>query len=342
MIGDGSAGGSPAGGLTPDLRALALFKQVAETGSFTRAARELGLSQPAVSQQVAALEARLGTRLVVRAAARGGRAEATGSRGVSLTPAGELLLHYARQILRKLDEAQAALASLIGADPAGGVVGCLRIAVEEAAVQRPLVPVLAALCERYPRLAVSVAVEPTGVALERLREGEIELAVVVRPDYAAGLELEPLGRDELVAAAPAGYPWSGDHVEPHELRRAPLIVPDRRSQSFRLVEQWLLEGGATPTSAPRLAAEVGDAAAVADLVRAGLGVGIVPAWGLRPEGGSRLRTVRLGVHGLARAWVLACRAGEALPAAGRAFRQLCGERFRLPAGPFPAPPPPGG
>ncbi len=321
-------------GLPFDLRALALFRRVAETGGFTRAARELGLSQSAMSQQIAALEARLGARLVVRAAPGSGRK-------LALTPAGELLLHYARQLLRKLDEAQAALAGLTGADAAGGFAGCLRVAIEETAAQRLLVPVVTALCERHPRLAVSVVAEPTDVALERLREGSVEAAIVVRPDDAPELDFEPLGRDELVAIAPASHPWGDQRcVEPEELRKAPLIVPDRRSQSFRLLERWLLERGAAPGSAPRLAAEVGDANAVADLVRAGIGVGVVPAWAVRLEGSPRLRLARLGAAGLARAWVLACRAGEPLPGAGRAFRQLCQERFRLPAGLSPASLPP--
>ncbi len=337
-----------------DLRALALFRRVAETGGFTRAARELGLSQSAVSQQVAALEARLGARLVVRAASGGGRTgapagtDAGGGRGgtvtgrrLTLTPAGELLLHYTRQLLRKLDEAQAALDGLTGADAAGGFAGCLRVAIEETGAQRLLVPVVTALCERHPRLAVSVVVEPTDVALERLRDGAVEAAIVVRPDDTPDLDFEPLGRDELVAIAPVSHPW-GDQsgVEPDELRKAPLIVPDRRSQSFRLLERWLLERGAAPGTAPRLAVEVGDAGAVADFVRAGIGVGVVPAWAVRLDGHPRLRMARLGAAGLARAWVLACRAGEPLPGASRAFKQLCQERFRLPAGPSPAAMPP--
>lgn len=77
-------------------------------------------------------------------------------------------------------------------------------------------------------------------------------------------------------------------------------------------------------------------AAVADLVRVGIGVGVVPAWSARLDGGPRLRVARLGSGGLARAWVLATRTGEPSLPAIRIFRQLCQERFRLPAGLSPA------
>lgn len=320
----------PRPGTTMDLRELALFARVAEAGSFTRAARELGLSQSAASQRVAALERRLGTRLVVRHPPRGA---AAGGR-LPLTPAGELLLGYTRQLLRTLEAARTALAGLgDGADPAA-VVGRLRLAVEDGATQRLLVPVLLALRERHPRVVVSVSVEPTDAALERLREGELDLALVVKPDAAAGVELEPLGRDELVAVAPPGYPW-GERtvVEPAALREAPLLVPDRRSQSFRLFERWLLEAGAAPGSAPHLAADASDAAILCALARAGLGVGIVPSWAARGEEVPRLRALPLGPARVTRTWMLARPARHPEPAISRVVRQLCRERFRLAPGP---------
>src|SRR5262244_945676 len=123
-----------------DAKLLRTFVTIVDLHSFTRAGRRLGLSQSAISQQIGAQERMLGVKLLVRA-----------GKGVRPTPAGELLLHYARQILQKVDEAQRVLTSY---ETTGA--GVLRIGAGGAACEHLLPSVLQAFHDEYPHLELRV------------------------------------------------------------------------------------------------------------------------------------------------------------------------------------------
>ena len=121
------------------LRELTAFVRAGETGSFSRVARELGVSQPSISRMVASLEARLGVKLLLRT-----------TRHVAPTDAGRVFLERARQILGDLDEAENAAR---GAD---SLRGTLRVALSGAFGIREVIPRLPGFAEQHPKLGIEL------------------------------------------------------------------------------------------------------------------------------------------------------------------------------------------
>src|SRR5207245_5463964 len=121
------------------LQELSVFVRAAETGSFSRVAREFGVSQPSVSRMVASLEARLGVKLLLRT-----------TRQVTPTDAGSVFLERARQIVGDLDDAENAAR---GAD---SLRGTLRVALSGAFGNREVIPHLPGFAERHPHLAIEL------------------------------------------------------------------------------------------------------------------------------------------------------------------------------------------
>lgn len=288
-----------------DAKLLRAFVTIVDLRSFTRAGRRLGLSQSAMSQQIAAHERMLGVRLLVRA-----------GQGVRPTPAGEVLLQYARQILNKIDEAQRVLTEY---EVTG--TGVLRIGAGGAACEHVLPGVMRAFHETFPQVELRVLSAPTRLTIDRLLSGDLDVGLVTLPIAEPKLRLYDIGRDELVLVAAPSHPWAKRaRVETSELAEQPLLVYERRSSSFRIVERMLLEAGVFP----RVAMELDRLGAVTSMVRAGLGVAIVPRWGVADDiAGGRLAGLAIGAHGLFRTWGLGVRADAHQPQTLRAFIRLC-------------------
>ncbi|MFN8642890.1 MAG: LysR family transcriptional regulator [Candidatus Binatia bacterium] len=292
-----------------DARLLRTFVTIVDVRSFTRAGRRLGLSQSAISQQVAAQERQLGVKLLVRSGT-----------GVRPTPAGELLLHYARQILAKVDEAQRMLTVY---DATGASV--LRLGAGGAACEHLLPPILQAFHEEFPRVELRVLSGPSPRSIERLVEGDLDAALLSLPLNDPKLRIFEIGRDELVAIVAPNHELAGrKRIEVGELAGRPLLVYERRSSTFRLVERALLEASIFP----RIVMELDHLGAVASMVRAGLGLAIVPRWAIADDlAEGRLAALSIGKSGLARAWGLGLRAEDHQPQTLRAFVRLCLERL---------------
>src|SRR3954447_594491 len=151
-----------------ELRHLAALEAVGRTHSFVAAARELGYTQSAISQQVARLEAAVGQRLVERAG---------GPRPVSLTEAGTLLLRHADAIVAQLDAAQADMAAL-----AEGAAGPLRVGIFQSVGARILPGLLRRFREEWPRVEVRVREETDAAELLKLLEhGDLDLSFADLP-----------------------------------------------------------------------------------------------------------------------------------------------------------------
>ena len=290
-----------------ETKQLRIFKAIVEVGSFTGAGEALGLSQPAISQHVRALEESAGVPLLVRV-----------GKSTRPTPAGEVLLHCARQVLERVDSAGRMLA-----EHAHGRVGVVRIGTPEVPCNYLLPPVLVELKRRFPKIDVRVVSGHTAVTLGRLGGGEIELALVPLPADTGRLRVLETGRDELVAIVPRSHAWTGlPWVAAREFERQPLILYDRASQITDLTLAFLLDEGVFP----RVAVEIDHIEAVKELVRGGLGVAVVPWWAARRElAEESLMAVRLGPTGLSRTWGLVYPESRALPAALRALVTLFAE-----------------
>ena len=201
---------------------LRAFAAVARTGSFSRAAEELYVSQPAVSKHVASLEAELGARLFDRSRA-----------GVTLTAAGESLADYVLRAEALLANARRALA----AQPETGV---LALAASGIPGTYLLPEPLAEFHAAYPRIEVDFRLSTSGEALELVRAHRVELAVVGGLDAPAELESEPLVEDELVLAGPPAL--GGRRLRPRDLVGQTWISREEGSSTRAAVEaaRWQL------------------------------------------------------------------------------------------------------
>jgi molybdate transport repressor ModE-like protein len=199
----------------PRLRA---FAAVARHGSFSRAADELYVSQPAVSKHVAALEAELGSRLVERR--RG---------GTVLTPAGSVLADY---VLR----AQALLANASRALAAGGDadVGTLAVAASGIPGEFVLPDVVARFHERHPSVELDFRLTTSAGALALVRAHAVEIAVVGGLTLPSDLDAEPLVEDEIVLVGPPGL--AGRRLRPSALDRLTWVSREEGSSTRAAVD----------------------------------------------------------------------------------------------------------
>lgn len=239
-----------------ELRQLRAFEMVARCGSFSRAADELNLSQPAVTAQVQGLERELGLRLLERLPRR-----------VLPSPAGEVLLDYARQLLNLEEQASRALAELKGLKS-----GTLRVGASPTIGTYLLPAMLGEFKRQYPGLRLIAEIGPTPRVVEELQAHALDLGLVEAPVAAEDLVVEPFLTDELVLIVPAGHPWARRRrIRPGDLVGAPIVSREPTSGTRQLVEERLRSSGVEVTSI----LELGGVEAIKNAVAAGLGVSFV-------------------------------------------------------------------
>jgi DNA-binding transcriptional LysR family regulator len=242
-----------------DPRRVLTFREVARLGSFSRAAEALALTQPAVSQQVAALERQAGAQLLER-----------GPGGLSLTPAGELLLAHADVVADRLDLAVGQLAEL-----AGHAARELRIGAFPSALATRVPQALARLTVERPEVKADVSERTTGALVEGVRTGELHVAVcfqdAARPRREhEGAERIDLGEEPFRALLPEGHALAGGGpLRLQQLADEVWVAPSREGMIAHACEA----AGFTP--AIRYVSR--DPLANRGLVAAGLAVTISPA-----------------------------------------------------------------
>ncbi|GGX68055.1 LysR family transcriptional regulator [Streptomyces minutiscleroticus] len=260
-----------------EARHLRVLRAVAATGSFSAAGRALGCTQPAVSQQMKALEASVGTPLLIRS-----------GREMRLTEAGEALVRHAAGILAGLTAAEEEVAAI-----AGLRAGRVRL-VSFPSGSSTLVPTaLAALRAAHPGTRVSLEEAEPPRSVDLLREGDCDLTLAFRYEGAApeewdDLVVRPLLTDRLVGLVPEGHRLAGaESVAIGDLAAEPWIAGCPRCRG-RLVE--VCEGAGFT---PRIDFATDDYPAVVGLVGAGLGVAVLPELAVGSVRTERVRTVRL-------------------------------------------------
>jgi DNA-binding transcriptional LysR family regulator len=239
-----------------DTRQLAAFCAVVERQSFSQAAERLGVTQPAVSLQVRALEKRLGKRLLDRS---GRRVEPTEA-GLALYRGAQRMLALEGQLLDELDEAGG-----------GELGGTLQIGASTGPGST-VVPVL--LCEfqrQNPGVAVSLSISDTQSVVERVAERELELGIVGAARRHRGVTFEPFFRDDVVLACPPGHRFAGKSVTLDDLKDEPLIVMQEGAGVRQVIEDELRQAGSRLRDLqPRL--ELGLQESARSAVAAGYGV----------------------------------------------------------------------
>ncbi len=211
-----------------DTRQLAAFCAVVERRSFSQAAERLGVTQPAVSLQVRALEKRLGQRLLDRS---GRRVEPTEA-GMRLYRGAQRLLALEEQIL---DE--------VAAEAEGELLGTFQIGASTGPGNVVLSRLVCEFQRENPELHVALLVADTQRVVELVAERELELGVVGAGRRHRGVAFEPFFRDEVILATPPGHPFAGKTVTLDDLRGDTLIVMQEGAGVRQIIEDELRSRG---------------------------------------------------------------------------------------------------
>ena len=239
-----------------DTRQLQAFCEVLERRSFSQAAERLGVTQPAVSLQVRALEKRLGTQLLDRS---GRRVEPTEA-GLKLYRSAQRLLALEEEIVNELAE-----------DATGELSGTLAIGASTGPGGVVLSTLLCRFAEQHPQLHVALSVFDTQTVIERVADRSLELGVVGAAPRHRGVEYEPFVRDTVVLVCPPGHPFAGRTVTLAELREQNLILMQEGAGVRQMLEEELRRAG-TRLRDLDVRIELGLQESVAHAVRAGYGV----------------------------------------------------------------------
>jgi DNA-binding transcriptional LysR family regulator len=240
-----------------NLDQLRAFVEVVERGSFTAAAKELNLSQPAVTHQVRELEKRFEVVLIERLGKR-----------AFLTAAGEKLIEHARHLL---DEDARTRMSMRRFDQSWG--GRVRIGTSATVLMYALPPILQKLKRAHPQLDIHLKAGMSAATLKALKENTLDLGLCALPVEDPAFETVHLFDDELVAILPAKRGETPRKVTPAFLAARPLIIGNEESALRRSILEWLARAGPPPK--PIMTFD--NVEAIKSLVAVGLGASIVPS-----------------------------------------------------------------
>ena len=256
---------------------IRVFRAVAHHLNFSRAAEELLLTQPAVTQQIKALEEEIGSPLFDRG---GGR--------ISLTPGGKALLPFADRLKALDEEALAAIGKACGEH-----AGELALGASQTIAQYLLPNMIASFITSNPRVHVTAKSGNSDEMLEALVQGEVHLALIEGPEQRRDVHIEPFMEDHMVLVVPAGHEWADHTIEIEELKSAPLLMREFGSGSRRVVEQSLVNAGLR-TKDLNVRMEIDSTEGLLSAVEAGLGVTFVSRWAVRNQLAlESLRTARV-------------------------------------------------
>jgi len=211
-----------------DTKQLAAFCEVVERRSFSQAADQLGVTQPAVSLQIRSLEQRLGQQLLDRS---GRRVEPTEA-GLRLYRGAQRLLAMEQQLLEELGE-----------EAEGELKGRLEIGASTGPGGSVLPVLLGEFQQLHPQVLVALTVSDTHTVIEQVARRELELGVVGAVGRHRGVAFEPLYRDEVVLAVPKGHPRASRTMTLDELKAEPLVLMQEGAGIRQMIDDELRELG---------------------------------------------------------------------------------------------------
>lgn len=245
-----------------ETRRLQAFIQMVDAGSLTRAAQLLGIAQPALSQQVAMMEADFGVQLLVRS-----------RQGVVPTPAGRALYRHAQTILRQLEQAHSEVSRSL--DELSGTV---HIGLPLTAAAMLSIPLLRAAHSRHPNIGLYLADGLPGNLLnEFTMNGRVDIGLLPGNVSAAHVRVRPLltERLALVCAADSPIGKSADPIRVRDLDGLPLVLPEETNR----VRQAVDAGFASVGIEPNVVGEMNSVYSLCSAAAANLGAAIVPLAG---------------------------------------------------------------
>ncbi|HUK96541.1 MAG TPA: LysR family transcriptional regulator [Gaiellaceae bacterium] len=297
-----------------DTRQLRAFCIVVERRSFSQAAERLGVTQPAVSLQVRALEKRLGLQLLDRSGRR-----------VEPTEAG-LRLYRGAQRLLALEED---LVNDLADDAVGELQGTFEIGASTGPGGVVLSGLLCDFAAVHPELHVALSVFDTQTVVERVADRTLELGVVGAATRHRGVDYEPFFRDTVTLACPAGHPFAGRTITVDELRDETLIVMQDGAGVRQLIEDELRRRAGVRLRDLGVRLELGLQESVTGAVRSGHGVTFISRLSIENDlAAGTLSEATVGGLELDREVLLVRAAGRSETRAARGFLEFA--RSRLP------------
>lgn len=250
-----------------DLRQLRYFAQIVESGSLSKASRQLFIAQPALSQQLSKLEEEVGRPLLNRS-----------SRGVAPTENGLALYHHARFMLRQLDQALS-----IARKESGTVQGMVSVGLPATTVSALGLPLVSRVRERYPSILLNVVEGMSGHLGQMMRMGQLDLSVLFAPDVAPDLTVEALLEEELFVMLPKHsrlVPARRSTITLAEAAALPLILPTSTHGLRRRIAAELERRSLSA----HVVAEIDSLALLMNCVYDGMGATIKPMAAIHLEG----------------------------------------------------------
>jgi DNA-binding transcriptional LysR family regulator len=293
-----------------NIKKLEIFVAIATTGSFSKGAEIVCISQSTASQHIAALEDTCGVRLLDR----------TG-RGVIPTEAGKIMLVHAQQVLKSLKNTEQAILRFRQAD---GIELCVGGSTIPGTYILP--KAIAALRASDPGITVTVEIGDSSHILSKLVGEHIELGIVGTAVDEKLFTSEALGHDVILLVARKGHHWCGrEDVQPEELLTEPIIMREKGSGTHDVVDAALRQYG-IKTSDLMVSTTISSSEAVKQAVLADCGVAFVSEMAVREDlKQGELVAIKLSGLTITRRFSLVHRKGRTLSPAAKAFSQVLGQ-----------------
>lgn len=246
---------------------LKVFCTVAETKSFSKTSEIIHLTQPAVSLQIQALEEIYETKLFDRS-----------SSTVTLTPAGEVLYKYAKEILALYANVEKVIGEITGL-----VKGSISIGASSTIGNYLLPGVITDFKKTHLKIKIHLLVGNTKRVVDMLNSGSIDIGLVEGEVTRQKMIVEKLIPDELLLVVPAYHPWAKKKEIPiSELTKEPFIFREGGSGTRQMIEMFFAKYGISPNNM-KISMVLGSTEAIKEAVENGLGVSILSRWAARKE-----------------------------------------------------------
>jgi LysR family nitrogen assimilation transcriptional regulator len=239
-----------------DLKQLEYFVRVVDLGGFSRAARVLGVAQPAISRQVRGLEVELRQSLLVR-----------NGRGAAPTEAGKRLLLHARGILQQVERARHDVD-----ESRGATIGKVVVGLPPTMARHLTLPIVREFRQAHPRASLSIVEGLSSTILDMLVNGRVDVGLVYNPSSSPAFEARTLREEPLCLIGAKRKGSEPRNVRLRDLPRFPLLIPSRPHTIRRLVETRLASLGLQP----QVAMEIDAVPEILELVAEGHGFAVLP------------------------------------------------------------------
>ncbi len=246
---------------------LKIFCTVAETKSFSKTSEIIHLTQPAVSLQIQALEELYETKLFDRS-----------SGTITLTPAGEILYKYAKEILTLYAEAAKEIGKITGL-----IKGCVKIGAGTTVGNYILPAVAVDFKKKHPKIRVSISIGNAKKILEMLSTSMIDFGIISEMPGKSKFNIESIISDELCVICPADHPLTKQKTfSLYDLVKEPFVIREEGSSTRAIIEKFFADNGLT-ISDLHIALILGSTGSIKEAVERGMGLSIVSKWAIRKE-----------------------------------------------------------